>query len=70
MFMMYDVWKLRNLSKMKNIFQEKADHFMYAGCLLLTKGMLINKNCINSLLNKNNIFSIENFNEFVESNIG
>jgi type III secretory pathway component EscU len=55
---------------MKNIFQEKADHFMYAGCLLLTKGMLINKNCINSLLNKNNIFSIENFNEFVESNIG
>jgi hypothetical protein len=43
---------------------------MYAGCLLLVKGMLINKNCVSSLQSKINIFQIENFNDFVDSSTG
>ena len=65
-FVMYTVRKLRNLAKTKNIFNEMADALMYAACILLKKGLLLNQNAIVSLRNGDNLFGLKDFAKFAK----
>ena len=66
-FVMYTVRKLRNLAKMKNIFNEMADALMYGACVLLKKGLLFNQNAILSLRTGENVFKLRDFMKFVKT---
>lgn len=57
-FIMYTVRKLRNLAKLKYVFNELSEKFMLSACLLLIKGLLLNKNTIKSLERGDNIFNL------------
>ena len=41
-FIMYTVRKLRNLAKLKYIFNQLTEKLMLSACLLLHKGLLLN----------------------------
>ena len=66
-FVMYAVRKIRNLAKLKNVFGDMTDSFMYAACILLRKGLLMNQNSITSLKQGNNVFKMANFNKFLQT---
>ena len=66
-FIMYTVRKLRNLAKIKNVFNEMSDSLMYAACVLLKKGLLFNQNAINSLKTGENSFMLKDFQKFVKT---
>lgn len=66
-FIMYTVRKLRNLAKLKYLFNQMTDRFMHSACLLLKKGLLLNENAINSLKTGNNIYNLKQFNKFITS---
>lgn len=66
-FVMYTVRKLRNLAKMKSVFNEMADALMYAACVLLKKGLLFNQNAIGSLRTGDNVFKLKDFGRFVKT---
>lgn len=66
-FVMYTVRKLRNLAKMKNVFNEMSDALMYAACVLLKKGLLFNQNAILSLKSGENVFKLKDFHKFVKT---
>jgi serine/threonine protein kinase len=66
-FIMYTVRKLRNLAKLKHIFPELADRLMYAACLLLHKGLLLNSNTIKSLAEGYNTFNLQEFDKFLKT---
>jgi serine/threonine-protein kinase ULK/ATG1 len=66
-FVMYTVRKLRNLAKMKSVFNEMADALMYAACVLLRKGLLFNQNAITSLRAGDNVFKLRDFPRFVKT---
>ena len=50
-FMMYTVRKMRNMVKMKQIYGQLAENMMIVACLLLTKGIILNKYMIDSIVN-------------------
>ena len=65
---MYTVRKLRNLAKMKYVFNAQlSERFMLAACLLLQKGLLLNNLTINSLKKKVNTFELREFNRFLDT---
>lgn len=66
-FIMYTVRKLRNLAKLKHPFNQLTDRFMYAACLLLRKGLLVNENSINSLKAGYNTFDLKAFDRFLKT---
>ena len=66
-FIMYAVRKIRNLAKLKNVFGEMTDAFMYAACILLRKGLLMNQYAIQSLKQGDNIFKLKDFNKFLQT---
>ena len=66
-FIMYAVRKIRNLAKLKNIFAEMTETFMYAACILLRKGLLMNQHAIQSLKLGDNIFKLKDFNKFLKT---
>ena len=66
-FVMYAVRKIRNLAKLKNVFGDMTDSFMYAACILLKKGLLMNQSSINSLKQGDNIFKLKDFNKFLQT---
>ena len=70
MFMMYSVRKLRNLSKMKAVFNQQTDLFMYAACLLMQKAILTSRYFIETLNRKTNAFQAAGFEQFVNSSVG
>jgi len=47
---MYTVRKLRNLAKLRYVFNDLTDYFMYSACMLLIKGLNLNKATIYSLV--------------------
>jgi len=64
---MLTVRKIRNLAKLKNDFNEMTETFMYAACILLRKGLLINQHAIQSLKLGYNIFELEDFSKFLKT---
>ena len=64
---MKDVRKLRNLAKLRPVFGQLCDRFMFAGCLLLKKGLILNENAIESLKNGYNAFELPEFTKFLAS---
>jgi len=66
-FIMYTVRKLRNLAKIKNVFNEMSDALMYGACILLKKGLLFNQNAILSLKTGENLFMLKDFQKFVKT---
>jgi serine/threonine-protein kinase ULK/ATG1 len=66
-FLMYAVRKIRNLAKLKNVFGEMTDSFMYGACILLKKGLLMNYHAIQSLKLGDNIFKLKDFNKFLQT---
>jgi hypothetical protein len=66
-FIMYAVRKIRNLAKLKNVFGEMTDSFMYSACILLRKGLLMNQYAIQSLKQGDNIFKLKDFNKFLQT---
>lgn len=66
-FIMYTVRKLRNLAKLKYVFNQLTEKFMLAACLLLKKGLVLNDITIESLKNGKNIFQLTAFNEFLQT---
>ena len=66
-FIMYTVRKLRNLAKLKYLFNQLTDRFMFAACLLLRKGLLINENSINSLKMSYNTFDLKEYKRFLNT---
>lgn len=62
---MYTVRKLRNLAKMKSYFNNLSEVFMLNACLLLQKGLLLNKNTIRTLSEKFNLFDLKEFDKFL-----
>ncbi len=63
---MYAVRRIRNLAKLRSQFGDICNQLMYASCLLLKKGMLLNQNAINSLKTKTNVFNLSDFDKFTE----
>jgi len=66
-FIMYAVRKIRNLAKLKNVFGDMTDSFMYAACILLRKGLLMNQFAIQSLRTGDNIFKCKDFAKFLKT---
>lgn len=66
-FVMYTVRKLRNLAKLRYLFEQLTNRFMFAACLLLKKGLLINENAINSLRVGYNTFDLKEFAKFLKT---
>lgn len=66
-FIMYTVRKLRNIAKLKHIFNQLSDRFMFAACLLLKKGLLLNENAIYSLKKAYNTFDLQDFKKFLNT---
>jgi len=66
-FIMYTVRKLRNLAKLRHIFSQLSDRFMFAACLLLKKGLLLNENSIGSLKSGYNTFDLQEFGKFLNT---
>ena len=66
-FIMYTVRKLRNLAKLKFVFNSLSERFMLAACLLLEKGLLLNNLTINSLKKNVNTFELKEFNRFADT---
>ena len=64
---MYTVRKLRNLAKLRYLFEQLTNRFMFAACLLLKKGLLINENAINSLRVGYNTFDLKEFAKFLKT---
>lgn len=63
-FIMYTVRKLRNLAKLKYVFNQLTEKLMLSACLLLHKGLLLNEEAIKSLEGNVNVFSLNGFKEF------
>jgi hypothetical protein len=62
---MFTVRKLRNMSKIrKSLPNEIAEQFMFAACILLRKGILLNEKLLFSLRNQINIFDLPHFAPF------
>lgn len=61
---MYTVRKLRNLAKMKHVFNQLTEKFMLSACLLLKKGLLYNTQAISSLKHGQNVFQLQGFSDF------
>ena len=51
-FIMHTCRKLRNLAKQRNIFNNASNGLMFAGLLLLKKGIILNEAAINTLKHK------------------
>lgn len=64
---MYTVRKLRNLAKLKFVFNSLSERFMLAACLLLEKGLLLNNLTINSLKKNVNTFELKEFSRFADT---
>lgn len=64
---MYTVRKLRNLAKLKYVFDNMTEKFMLTACLLLQKGLILNKTTIKSLEQGNNIFKLQSFDAFLKT---
>ncbi len=65
-FIMYTVRKLRNLAKLRYLFNNLTEKFMLSACLLLQKGLLLNQNAIKSLQTGYNAFEVKEFDKFLE----
>ncbi len=66
-FIMYTVRKLRNLAKLKYVFNFLTEKFMLSACLLLQKGLVMNKTTINSLKKGFNVFKLQEFDKFLKT---
>lgn len=51
-FIMHTCRKLRNLAKQRNVFGSASNGLMFAGLLLLKKGIILNESAINTLKHK------------------
>lgn len=61
---MYTVRKLRNLAKLKYVFNQLTEKFMLSASLLLIKGLWFNDNAIQSLRKKDNVYNLTGFKDF------
>ena len=64
-FFMYTCRKLRNLAKERETFKKAANGLMYVSILLLRKGIIMNQVAIDSLNNRENVYKIEGFSQFL-----
>jgi hypothetical protein len=67
-FIMHTCRKLRNLAKQRNVFGAASNGLMYAGLLLLKKGIILNETAINTLKHKANTYGLFNFEYFLDTN--
>jgi len=67
-FIMHTCRKLRNLAKQRNVFHSAANGLMFAGLLLLKKGIILNETAINTLKHKTDSYKIYNFEYFLTTN--
>lgn len=67
-FIMHTCRKLRNLAKQREKFGAAANGLMYAGLLLLKKGIILNEIAINTLKNRTNTYQLYNFDYFLTTN--
>lgn len=66
-FIMHTCRKLRNLAKQSDEFGEVAVNFMCSALLLLRKGIIMNELAIDSINDKRDIYGLDKFEEFLES---
>lgn len=66
-FIMHTCRKLRNLAKQTNVFNAACNGLMFAGLLLLKKGIILNETAINTLKYKTNTYGLQNFEYFLET---
>jgi len=64
---MYTVRKLRNLAKLAHVFNHLTDRFMFAACLLLRKGLLLNETAIASVKTGDNAYALQDFARFLQT---
>lgn len=67
-FIMHTCRKLRNLAKQRKHINQASDSLMFAGLLLLKKGIIKNERAINTIKHKINSFNIPRFDYFLETN--
>ena len=67
-FIMHTCRKLRNLAKKREYFNQASDGLMYAGLLLLKKGILLNETAVNTLKHRTNTYNLYNFDYFLTTN--
>ena len=67
-FIMHTCRKLRNLAKQRSTFHAASNGFMYAGLLLLRKGIILNETAINTIKHRTNTFQLYNFDFFLTTN--
>lgn len=67
-FIMHTCRKLRNLAKQRNIFHNASNGLMFAGLLLLKKGIILNETAIDTLKHKANTYQLYNFEYFLTTN--
>ena len=58
---------MRNLAKLKYIFNNLCEKFMLVACLLLIKGLVLNRTTIDSLIDRKNIFNLNEFDKFLST---
>lgn len=64
---MHTCRKLRNLAKQRDELGEPANNFMYAGLLLLKKGIMLNEIAINAIKKEQNVYGLSQFDQFLIS---
>jgi hypothetical protein len=67
-FIMHTCRKLRNLAKQRNVFHAASNGLMFAGLLLLKKGIILNETAINTLKHKTNTYQLYNYEYFLTTN--
>lgn len=67
-FIMHTCRKLRNLAKQRNVFHQASNGLMYAGLLLLKKGILLNSVAMDTLKKRKNTYEIYKFDYFLSTN--
>ena len=65
---MHTCRKLRNLAKQREHINQASDSLMFAGLLLLKKGIIKNERAINTIKHQINSFNIPRFDYFLETN--
>ena len=67
-FMMHTCRRLRNLAKQRSYLGNAANGLMFAGLLLLKKGILLNQQAEKTLSGRQNLYNINQFNVFLNTN--
>lgn len=67
-FMMHTCRRLRNLAKQRSYLGNAANGLMFAGLLLLKKGILLNQQAESTLYSRKNLFKINQFDTFLNTN--